>query len=224
MAEQQNQQATESATGTGTAVATEPVAKSTAVQPAPAKAGPPLRERVNYAYDYVRENTPTWGWWTLAGVAVLAVVIFAVRYWYLGSIATASGRWVKLDQAVFAPQIELLAADKNLGDDPQRRYARFLEARTKLNRGVLLYPGTRHGDAMEQIKEARNLYAELSKETKRNPLLHQEALYGAGRASLILRETKAAKEYYSELADTYKDTPWGKEAKSIVDALKPRDE
>src|SRR5262249_37699953 len=151
------------------------------------------------AFDYVKKNTPR-GTGLFLGIAVVVVLIVLLfRYFYLSSEATASERWVRLDQATFVGEVEAIAGDAELKDTEQARMARLLAARMKLD-GGLKNLGINRDQALKEIEEARSLYTELSKSTGRVPLVQQEALYGAAKANESLGQIKAAEELYQQLA------------------------
>ena len=78
---------------------------------------------------------------------------------------------------------------------------------------------TRKDQAVKDIESARQIYEELAKTSGRVPLLHQEALWGAAKASESLGNVPAATQLYEKLAKEYPNTALGKDAKKQLERL-----
>jgi hypothetical protein len=182
-----------------------------------------LVEQLGRAYEGIKQG-PSRGTVIFLAVVAAAVIIFLLfRYFQGRSTELASERWVKLDGAVFAEQVESLVTDKDYQDTPQYRLARFKEARLKLAGGLrdLGNPALRK-DARKNIGEARDIYEELAKSPGRIPLLHQEALWGAAKAYESLGgpdNIEKARELYDRLRKEYESSALGKDAKKQLDRL-----
>src|SRR5262245_48648935 len=100
---------------------------STAVKPHHKEhKGPSVKEHLTQALDYVKKNTPR-GTALFLGIAVAVVLIgLLFRYFYLSSEATASGRWLRLDEALFLSEVEGVAGESELKDTQQGRLAKFV--------------------------------------------------------------------------------------------------
>ncbi len=105
----------------------------------------------------------------------------------------------------------------------QGRMARFQLARLYLYEGEKNLGRTNppvRNNARKKLEEAARLYAELIKEARDIPVLHQEALLNCGKARESLGETSEAEKLYEELAKTYPKTELGKVGAEQVERLK----
>lgn len=210
MAEQQK--------NTGAITQTTPAGTSTAVKTHKDRKGPSVKETVGQAIDYVKKNTPR-GTALLVGLAVVAVAVgLLFRYFYLSSEATASARWLRLDQATFLAEVAAVADDAELKNTEQARMAKFLEARMKLDSGLKRFASSKE-EALQDLESARQIYEELAKTSGRVPLLHQEALAGAARANESLGRGVEATQFYERLAKDHPSSAAGKDAKKQIERL-----
>jgi tetratricopeptide (TPR) repeat protein len=155
----------------------------------------------------------------LVGLIVLLIVVW---YWFSQSARESdSARWVQWDSLAVPWQVDdfLKELKKNDTEDTtQGRLARFLEARRRLLEGVKDL-GFNRSMALENLREASRLYAELADQTADRPLLQQEALDGAGKAFESLGEYDRAREFYRQLAEKYPDSARGLSAKKQLERL-----
>jgi lipopolysaccharide biosynthesis regulator YciM len=170
-----------------------------------------LVEKLGQAYQGIKQG-PSRGTLLFVGLAVLVVVLVLTwRYFSNSSRATNSERWVKLDDAVFAEQLEKLMQDKELQNTPQGRQARIKDARRLLDLGL---GGLARGDpaALGNVEKATQLYEDLLKDSSLLPLQRQEALLNAAKGNVTLGNLDRARELYNQLKDD-------KEAKQALQRL-----
>jgi tetratricopeptide (TPR) repeat protein len=152
-------------------------------------------------------------------VVALAVLLVVVWVWFSRSARESdSARWLQWDSLTAPSQVEAFLKEKDTEDTTQARLARFLEARRRLLEGVKDL-GFNRSTATEHLREASRLYGELADQCSDRPLLEQEALLGAGKASESLGEYDRAREFYRKLADKYPDTARGLSAKKQLERL-----
>jgi hypothetical protein len=77
-----------------------------------------------------------------------------------------------------------------------------------------------HESGYTNLRNTAHIYKKLIDETGDTPLLQQEALMGAAKASEALGEIDSAKGYYERLAKDYKATARGKQAERELERLK----
>jgi len=156
-------------------------------------------------------------YWGL-GLGVLAIIVLLILFFQWSAQAAASSRWVALSDATFPEQLALLEAEGLLKDTAQERLLEFKEARLALAEGMRMLGLNRTG-ALKSLKSAAEKYETLLKSAGKIPLLHQEALAGAARANEALGELDKAKKLYAQLADSYKNTALGDDAKKQLARL-----
>jgi hypothetical protein len=182
-----------------------------------------LAEQLTRAYDGLKHG-PSRGTLVFIGVVVGGLLLyFLFRYFYYSSEATASQRWVLLDDAIFPEQLSLAMEKSELADTPQLRLARFKEARFQLSQGLRDLGGSSNKEARKQIEDATEIYEKLAKSSGRlPPLLHQEALWGAAKgyeAQGGTENVNRAIELYEKLVKEYASSALGKDAKKQLDRL-----
>lgn len=156
-------------------------------------------------------------YWGLGlGVVAIAVLLFFFFLW--STNAASSARWLALDDAPLPEQVALLSTAETLKDTPQGRMLEFKEARLNLSEGMRLL-GINKAGAITRLEKAVEKYEDLLKSAGKVPLLHQEALAGAARGNEALGDVDKAKKFYSQLAETYKSTAMGKDAKKQLERL-----
>jgi hypothetical protein len=156
-------------------------------------------------------------YWGL-GLGAIAIVALLFVFFVWSSNAASSARWISLDDSTFPEQLALLGADASLKDTAQGRLLEFKEARLALADGMRTL-GLNRAGAVKSLKSAADKYESLLKSVGKIPLLHQEALAGAARANEALGEIDKARKLYSQLADGYKNTALGNDAKKQLARL-----
>jgi hypothetical protein len=182
-----------------------------------------LVTQLNRAYEGIKQG-PSRSTVLFLTFVVGALLLFGVfRWFWVSSQASASNRWLQLDEVLFAEQLETLLKEKDLDNTPQHRLARFKEARLQLSQGLRrLGDISYRKESRQQIEEAAKTYDELAQTVGRVPLLHQEALWGAAKGYESLGGSEnidEAKKRYQRLAREYPTTALGKDAKKQVDRL-----
>jgi hypothetical protein len=177
-----------------------------------------LGQQLEHLYEGLRQG-PSRNTLLSAGAIVLIILLVVVARWFwVSSQEGESARWLRLDEALFPSQIEALARDKSLADSTQARVARILEARVKLTEGLRNLAADK--EARKEVEEGTRLYEELIKESSSLvPLLRQEVLLGAAKGNEALGKRDQAKRYYEQLAQEFKDSALGKEARQQLERL-----
>jgi hypothetical protein len=159
---------------------------------------------------------------TLIYVGVIVAIILIIvlfRYFMHSSESTTSERWRDLDQAIFPEQYSSFL-EGDLKDTPQGRQARFKEAATKLDQGMLDPKDAEH---QKMISDATDLYVDLTKSVSREPLLHQEALMGAARGYEAMGDIENARTWYQRLASDHPKSALAEKAKKCIERLDDKD-
>jgi len=185
-----------------------------------------LAKGLTSAYEGLKKGPSRGTVIVLAVIVALALLAVLGRWYYVSSRATESKRWLSFDNAVTPDEIVSAEDDKDLKDSPQLLAFRFQAARMKLSQGVR---GMGGGDAKarkaarEEVVEAKDLYEGLIKKASSlSPLLHQEALWGAGKANETLGEIGEAKDHYEKLSKEYPGSALGKDARKQLQRLEDR--
>jgi hypothetical protein len=161
---------------------------------------------------------------------VVAVVLLGLLWWwyYVSTKKTESKRWFGYDGATYSAEIASAEDDKDLEGSNQLMAYRFQAARLKLNQGVRGMGSTdpkARKKARDDVGEAKETYEGLIKKASSlkasslSPLLHQEALWGAGKANEALGDVGDAKDHYEKLSKEYPSSALGKEAKKQLQRL-----
>ena len=176
-----------------------------------------LAQQMERAYQGIKQGpscaTIVW----IGGAAAVIIVFLLFRYFLSTSEATASQRWLKLDEVVFPEQLSDLIKDADLKDTPQGRLARFKEARLNLTQGMRDL-GRSPETASKRIEDAVKTYEELAKSRGRVPLLDQEALWGAAKGNEALGEYENAINLYTRLAHDFPASAAGQGRGETVEA------
>lgn len=152
-------------------------------------------------------------------LAALVVAVVGLGVWlWRSSEEAASKRWLEYDEILFPDQLDSFLKKPEVKGTPQAQLARFREARANLAQGIADL-GTKPDAAQEKLEKATELYEALVTDSRRLPILHQEALAGAARGNESLGNYDKAKEYYGLLAKEHDKTALGKEAKKQLDRL-----
>jgi tetratricopeptide (TPR) repeat protein len=163
-----------------------------------------------------RPNATTVTFWVFL---ILAVgLFFGWRWWSSHSERTRSALWLRLDEAANLEAVAAVARDGQ--GTPPGRMARYQQARVLLRQGLselCSYSATReerekNPPPLDKLEQARDLYNQLHKDARDNPLLAQEALMGAAKAEEALGDFDAAREKYQALANDFPDSFLGKQA------------
>jgi hypothetical protein len=179
--------------------------------------------------------------WVIAGLAVVTVVAW---FWFSRPSETGAMLWARLDSETFNRPPDYYSEGresevvKNLSDiakaQPRSvasRTARFQEARFLLPMGLKSLVSPFRTEAHRQLQQARDLFADLAKESGDNPMLMQEAFLGAGKAEEALigvidkdsgksvGDIDRAKEFYRKARDLNAETYLGKTAARHLELL-----
>lgn len=170
--------------------------------------------------------------WVIVGIA--AVTFFA---WYFtsGTSGSRSAMWVQLDDDAFVKE-----PNASLKDDLERiikespssmagRTARFQSARLLLPFGLQNLCTEQRKLAINNLRDAREMYLQLATECMDDSLLRQEALMGAAKAEEALvgvpKDDKEGETYgsldealklYRKLGESYPESFLGKQAAAHV--------
>ena len=177
-----------------------------------------LAHQLERAYQGIKQGPSRATILWIGGAAVVLLVYLLFRYFMASSEATASARWLTLDEVVFPEQLKEVIDKSDLKDTPQGRLARFKEARLNLSQGMRDL-GTNPESASKHVEDAVKTYEELAKTSGRVPLLEQEALWGAAKGNEALGETARATALYKRLADQFPSSALGKDAEKQLKRL-----
>jgi hypothetical protein len=181
-----------------------------------------LVHQLEKAYQGIRQGpSRTTVIWIVGALVVVGVYVL-FRIFMSSSEATASERWLKLDDVVFPEQLEKVVTENDLKDTPQGRLARFKEARLQLSEGMRVL-GNNPTEGTEKIESATKTYEELAKSPGKVPLLHQEALWATAKGNEALGEFDTAMKWYKKLADEYPTSALGKDATKQLERLENAD-
>jgi hypothetical protein len=167
---------------------------------------------------------------TIAIVAVALVVTMVYTWIYFAnqSKTADSDRWAELDRLLTAnaysaapDELQRFVDDKKNAGTPQARLARFELARywMQSDRDLASTSRDRRGEALSNVKKARDLYVKLIDESGDTPALAQEALMGAAKGSETLGDFDQAKKYYEKLAKDHPQSVYGKDAAKRLERI-----
>ncbi|HZY86980.1 MAG TPA: tetratricopeptide repeat protein [Gemmataceae bacterium] len=177
-----------------------------------------LADRLGKAVQGIKEGPSRGTLLLVGGAALIGLLAFVWWYFWSTSQAADSARWAAWDTLSTPAALESFAQNKDNQGTPQGRLARFQIARLNLL-GGLRELGSARAAATDNLRKAARAYEELANESSDSPLLHQEALLGAGKANESLGDVDKAKGFYKQLADRHPDTAFGKDAKAQLERL-----
>jgi tetratricopeptide (TPR) repeat protein len=179
-----------------------------------------LADHLGKAIQGIKEG-PSRGTMIFVGVVALAgLLIFVWWYFWSSSQAADSARWTAWDGLTTPAALDSFAQHKDNQGTTQGRVARFQIARLSLLSGLRDLGSTAgRAAALENVRKAAQTYEALANESSDLPLLHGEALLGAGKANEALGEVEKAKGFYKKLADAHPDSPFGKDARAQLERL-----
>jgi hypothetical protein len=168
-----------------------------------------------------------------------ALTIGTIVAWYAASAnSNRSPLWVRFEEDSAQHDLEGLRslANANPGTLPARA-ARMQRARISLQEGLASLYSSQRESAVSQVKQAKQLYADLAQECTDDPILAPQALMGAAKAeealagipmsddSESLGSVDKALEYYHRLTKNYPNSFLVKAAQERIDNLeKSRDD
>jgi hypothetical protein len=158
-------------------------------------------------------------WVVIALLIVLAYLAF--RYFSTSSEERASERWLKLDQAVFPEQLDILAEDKDLQGSTPGHMVQLLRARRLVKLGLRDLGGSaRRPEAQASIRKGVEAYEQLLNEGRSLlPVIRQEALWGAAQGEESLGKLDKARGYYEKLVQEFGTSARGEDAKKQLKRL-----
>ncbi|GIW81277.1 MAG: hypothetical protein KatS3mg105_3084 [Gemmatales bacterium] len=188
-----------------------------------------LADRVGKWVKDIKDNPQA----SSIGVLVLvALTLVLFTAWMRAkSSRPHSSLWVEVTRDAYSGDANM--AIRGLADVARRgpasfpgRTARLQQARLLLNKGLENIASRNRDQAVQNLEEARRLFRDvLVKECKDNPLLLQQALFGAAQAEEALAgvplgddseksrgDLNAALRLYREVARRFPDGVWGKKA------------
>jgi hypothetical protein len=196
-----------------------------------------------------QQGVPRGLWLIVGGVAVIVVLFYTWRYFSERSQRISSGLWYKWDQLDGVESIDedvraLGDAEKQHlpfmfqsvkegmdlkrlekfvqenGSSEQGRLARFQLARLYLYEGLRdLGQDRTRARAREHLTKGAKLYAELVKDSRNIPVLHQEALLNCAKANESLGDLDEASKLYKQLQITYPKSNLGEVAQKQIERL-----
>jgi len=179
-----------------------------------------LAHRLGEAVHGIKEGPSRGTVFVLAGVGLIVILVLVWRYLATSGEEADSARWLKWDSVATPEQLKAFVENKEAEDQTQGRLARLEEARRSLYDGLrqLGNAGTRK-KALEELKNASELYEKLVAELADKPLLHQQALMGAAKAYESLGDAEQARRYYQQLQSKYANTVFGRDAAEQLQRL-----
>jgi hypothetical protein len=177
-----------------------------------------LAQTLGQAFQGLKEGPSRSTVLILVVIGLGALLYFTWRYFATSAHENDSARWLQWDEVAAPGQLKAFLGEKDVADTTQARLARYLEARRRLLDG-LQNLGFQRGRARDELTRAAEEYGKLAEETADRPLLHQEALLGAGRAREGLGDYGRAKELYRQLADKYPESARGRSAQAQLKRL-----
>jgi hypothetical protein len=167
--------------------------------------------------------------WVLAALTIGTIVA-----WYVaGMNSNRSPLWVRFEEESAQHDLEGLRslANANPATLPARA-ARMQRARISLQEGLASLYSSQREAAVSQVKQARQLYADLAQECSDDPILAPQALMGAAKAEEALAgipkdndsgesfgSVDKALEYYRRLTKNYPNSFLAKAAQERIDNL-----
>ncbi len=179
-----------------------------------------LANRLGEAVHGMKDGPSRSTVFVLAAVGLIVILVLVWRYLATSGEEADSARWLKWDSVVTPEQLKAFVENKEVEDQAQGRLARLEEARRSLYDGLrqLGNAGTRK-KALEELKNASELYEKLATEFADKPLLHQQALMGAAKAFESRGDAEQARRYYQQLQSKYANTVFGRDAAEQLQRL-----
>ncbi len=171
------------------------------------------------------KNTVTYMTLGIVGVALVVGMFYTWQHFAAQSRTADADRWEELNRinsdsawTVNTDKLEDFA--KKNAKTPQARLARFELARYWIQSDRDLAAPGRQGDALSNVKKARDLYKELIAESSDSPVLAQEALMGTAKGSETIGDIDEARRQYEKLAKDYPQSVYGKDAAKQLERIK----
>jgi hypothetical protein len=176
--------------------------------------------------------------WTLVLLSLGTLAVW--QYWGHATQVDSSARWTDVDAATHDPRggtEKLQYISKNYPGTLAARTAEFQTARLLLQEGERLITSFRNKEAVDGIKTALRLYAELAQHCPDAPLLEQEALMAIAKAKESLigvpAEDEATKklqygtleqalEAYQQLQKKFPNSTLGKMAEQRIKEIEDK--
>jgi tetratricopeptide (TPR) repeat protein len=171
------------------------------------------------------KNTVMYATLVMVGAALIVGMYYTWDHFATQSKTAEADRWEELNRinsdnawTVNTDKLEDFA--KKNAKTPQARLARFELARYWIQSDRDLAAPGRQGDALSNVKKARDLYKELINESSDAPALAQEALMGTAKGSEVIGDFDEARRHYEKLAKDYPQSAYGKDAVKQLERLK----
>ena len=188
-----------------------------------------LAARLNTAWQGLTSNSTTVTViWSVILIGLVALIGY--RYYARSSAETRSELWSRLDRSAEVSELEKMAKDH--ANTEAGRIAKFHLSRFQLQDALTRLASTTNDEklkAAEEIEKARDRYAELAKESTREPLLAQEAMMEVAKAEEVLAGVPTEKdlnvmrgsldkalEGYDALAKKYPQSVLGEKAALVA--------
>jgi hypothetical protein len=153
-----------------------------------------LASRLNTAWQGLSANSTTVTIiWSVILVGLVALIGY--RYYARSSAETRSELWSRLDRNGDVAELEKLIKDHP--NTEAGRIAKFHLSRFQLQDSLTRLASTTNDErlkAAKEIEDARERYAELAKESTREPLLTQEAMMEFAKAEEVLAGVPTEKD------------------------------
>jgi hypothetical protein len=163
-------------------------------------------------------------WVALGAIVLVAVLYFAWRYYSDTTQKNRAAVWKQIEEATTADELQTIA-EANRGTTVGRA-AKAQLARLTLNQGLGNLPtDVKRSKAIGDVERARELYRELTTESKGDALLQRESMLASAKAEEALvgipksdapSESRGsldkALELYEQTAQQFAESPQGKDA------------
>jgi len=160
----------------------------------------------------------------VGGIILLVIVLYAGwKFYSQHALTKQSELWLKLDEAANVDSLQTLET-QHPGTLPGR-VAKLEQARINYRDGMKsLFSTLEASEARDKVQKAKDLYEALARESLDSPVLVQEALMGAAKASETLGDIEGAVHYYEKLVKDYPKSALGKEADERLTRIKENPE
>jgi hypothetical protein len=194
-----------------------------------------LATRLNTAWQGLSSNSSTVTIiWSVILVGLVALIGY--RYYARSSAETRSELWSRLDRSAEVGELEKIIKDHP--NTEAGRIAKFHLSRFQLQDALTRLAGSTNDEklkAADDVKKARDRYAELAKESAPEPLLTQEAMLEVAKAEEVLAGVPTEKdpnvmrgslekalEGYDALAKKYPQSVLGEKAAKRATEIRDR--